>query len=153
MAFGESFQKLITAKLGANMPDLTSAAASLYIFLKTHAPAIFGAIFSGQKVPRNNHTVVAWITTWVSVNAMGFFTVVVLSLYLGNFIAENRQLSEVGANFVRLIIGIWGIKLLKYFNRKIEPVMNELVDMGIEKLRKTLGLKPETHKEVLKKDD
>lgn len=134
------------------MPDLT-AAASLYLFLKTHAPAIFGALFSSQKVPRHNLTVLTWIGTWVAVNYVGILFVVVLSIYVGDFIAENRDLTRIQANFMRLMIGLFGLKTINYLNQKIEPVLNELVDAALEKFRKVLGISPKTNKEVINDDD
>lgn len=134
------------------MPDLT-AAASLYLFLKTHAPAIFGALFSSQKVPRHNLTVLAWISAWVAVNYVGIIFVVVLSIYVGDFIAESRELSRIQANFMRLMIGLFGLKIINYFNYKLEPVLNELVDAALEKVRQMLGIDPKTNKEVIKDDD
>lgn len=122
------------------MPEITTGIASIYLFIKAHLPAVFGAVFSGERVPKDNLSVMAWIMTWVATNIFGFALVIVLSVYVGGYIEEYRQLTATQSDVMRLMIGLFGLKLIRYINVKIEPVLNEMVDMMLDKFRRIIGV-------------
>lgn len=124
------------------MTDITSVASGLYLFLKVHFPSIAGAIFSSKKVPRNDLTVIYWISTWAFTNIIGLIFIVILSHYVGGWAAERYNLSDMELSLFRLILGLFGLKIIGYLNEKIEPIMTEIVDALLEKFRVSIGLSP-----------
>ncbi len=121
------------------MPELTTI-SGIYLFLKTHAPAFFGAVFSSEHVPKNDLTTITWIITWLTTNFFGLCIVIVMSVYIGDYIEINRGLTKTEADVVRLAIGLFGLKLIRYMNVKIEPFLNEVMDMLLDKLRSVIGV-------------
>ncbi len=121
------------------MPELTTM-CGICLFLKTHAPALFGAIFSSEYIPKNNLSAITWIATWLTTNFFGLLIVVVMSVYIGDYIEINRGLTKTEADVVRLAIGLFGLKLIRYMNVKIEPFLNEVMDMLLDKLRSVIGV-------------
>ncbi len=63
-----------------------------------------------------------------------------MSVYIGDYIELNRELTETEADVVRLAIGLFGLKLIRYINVKIEPFLNEVMDMLLDKLRSVIGV-------------
>ncbi len=122
------------------MPEPATTISGIYLFLKTHAPALFGAIFSSEHIPKNDLTTITWIITWLTTNFFGLLIVVVMSVYIGDYIELNRELTETEADVVRLGIGLFGLKLIRYINVKIEPFLNEVMDMLLDKLRSVIGV-------------
>ncbi len=121
------------------MPELTTM-SGIYLFIKTHLPALFGAIFSSEYIPKNNLSAITWIATWLTTNFFGMFIVFVMSVYIGGYIEINRGLTRIEADVVRLVIGLFGLKLIRYMNVKIEPFLNEVMDMLLDKLRSVIGV-------------
>lgn len=124
------------------MTDISSVASGLYIFIKVHFPSLAGAIFSSKKVPRNDLTVIYWISTWMFMNMIGLIFIVILSHYVGGWIQERYSSSDMEINLFRLILGLFGLKIIGYFNEKLEPILTEVIDMLLEKFRLMIGLPP-----------
>ncbi len=81
------------------------------------------------------------VIKWLAKNGFGFFLAVVLSIYLGDYMQETQQLTNNELSVFKLFVGLFGFKLYNYIDEKIEPILDEIFAMVLQKIKKVLGVK------------
>ncbi len=122
------------------MADYTGIIQQLINAFKAHAPAIAGAIFSSKRVKIEKNIFLCFIR-WLAINGFGFFLAVVLSIYLGDYMQATQQLNDNELYVFKLFVGLFGFKLYNYIDEKIEPLLDEVFAMFLQKIKRILGVK------------
>ncbi len=122
------------------MIDFSGITQQLINAFKAHAPAIAGAIFSSKKV-QGEKNILLCVIKWLAKNGFGFFLAVVLSIYLGDYMQETQHLTDNELSVFKLAVGLFGFKLYNYIDEKLEPLLDEIFNAILAKIKNMLGVK------------